>query len=113
VAMTRIVDDTRYSDAVRLRTDLLDGRNRLVWVRRSDLDDFLAHPEWFGTTVEMFETDDTWLSGGRKKFAGSDGKVWRWQKLAVRRGSGVFLKMFMWLAILMFILFLIAGKPVQ
>jgi hypothetical protein len=85
--MTKIVDDTRYSDAVRIKTDLLDGRNRLVWVDRNDLDFFLAHPENFRTTIGMFETNDTWRSGGRKKFAGCNGKVWRWQKKAVKVGS--------------------------
>ena len=81
-----IADDHTYDNAIRIRIKW-EGRNRLLWIYRNDLNEFLAHPENFKETTRLFDTGKEWYeTGGRKKFS-SNGTIMRWQAIVVKKGG--------------------------
>lgn len=80
-----IADDHTYTDAIRIRIEW-KGTNRLLWVYRGDLNEFLSHPENFRETTRLIDTGKEWYeTRGRLKFS-SRGTIMRWQAFVVKKG---------------------------
>lgn len=98
------INDYTYDNAIRIKT-MWNGQNRYLWVLKKDLDDFLNNSDKFKVKSHLFETNETWRSGGRKKF-GDNGKIIRWQRMAVKKGT---LPKKTWFLFLPFLFFVSVG----
>lgn len=81
-----IINDTTSDNAIRIKT-MWNGQNRYLWVLKEDLNNFLNNPDSFKVKSHLFETNEPWWSGGRKKFGGSGFKQMRWQRMVVKRNN--------------------------
>jgi hypothetical protein len=82
--MFKIVDDHTYENVIRIRTKW-QGKNRLLWINKTDLDEFFSHPENFKEITRLFDTGKEWYeTGGRIKLS-SRGTVLRWNACVVKK----------------------------
>lgn len=80
----KIVDDQTYENVVRIRTKW-KGKNCLLWVNKSDIDEFVSYPENFRLVPKLFDTDKKPNeTRGRIKLSGR-GTVLRWNSCAVKK----------------------------
>jgi len=85
----KIVDDHPYSDVIRIRTKW-KGKNRLLWVNKSDLDEFLSNQKNFREIHRLFDSGKKpFETRGRIKLY--RGTVWRWNACVVKKGGGCFI----------------------
>ena len=86
----KIVDGHTYENAVRIRTKW-KGKNRLLWIEKTAIDEFLAHPENFKEIPKLFDSGKLpHETRGRIKM-GPGGTVLRWNACLVKRGEGCFI----------------------
>lgn len=98
-----IINDTTYDNAIRIKT-MWNGQNRYLWVLKEDINDFLNNPDSFKVISSLFETNEPWWSGGRKKFGGRGGKQMRWQRMVVKRDN---LSLGFWVVLFIIVIILI------
>lgn len=80
----KIVDDHTYENAIRIRTKW-KGKNRLLWIDKSDINEFLSHPENFKEIPKLFDSGKQWRETGGRIKMGSGGTVLRWNACIVKK----------------------------
>ena len=80
----KIVDGHTYENAVRIRTKW-KGKYRLLWIEKTAIDEFLAHPEYFKEIPKLFDSGKLpHETRGRIKM-GPGGTVLRWNACLVKK----------------------------
>jgi len=86
----KIVDGHTFENAVRIKKKW-KGKNRLLWIEKTAIDEFLAHPEYFKETPRLVDSGKLpHETRGRIKM-GPRGTVLRWNACLVKKGEGCFI----------------------